>query len=436
MNKIVTSVGLLALGASALHAAESSTLNKLQDTKAWSVQATLRGFYDDNVNTSPSGSEIDTTGFQVSPSVRFGLPGEQTSFNVGYSFRATFYDKKPGASDKSDYTHTFDADLAHAFSPNFDVALSESFVIGQEPDTLRDPAGTQRIEGDNIRNFASIDFNLVATELLSFGFGYNNAFYDYDDKATYALNTPVGDNTGNPASQSGLLDRLEHSVNLDSKWRLSPQTIGIVGYGFSQINYTGDETINGLFGAPGSIMSDNRDARIHTFSVGASHVFSPTLSGSARVGAQYLDSYNDPAGSSDWSPYVQSSLTYAFQTTTTVDAGFSYSRQAANTAGNNSGTQFVRDTETATLYASLKHELISKLIGSLNGTVSDSQYNGGGAAFDGKNYLYYRLGLDLSYDFTQNLSGHIGYNYDKIDSDLVGRSYDRNRVYLGVTAGF
>jgi hypothetical protein len=83
MNKIVTSVGMLALGVSALHAAESSTLTPLQKTKPWSIQATLNGFYDDNVNGSPKGSELDSTGVEIIPAIRYGLPGEQTSFNVG-----------------------------------------------------------------------------------------------------------------------------------------------------------------------------------------------------------------------------------------------------------------------------------------------------------------------------------------------------------------
>ena len=436
MNKIVTSVGLLALGASALHAAESSTLNNMQDSKAWSVQATLRGFYDDNVTTVPSGSEIESAGFEVAPSIRFGMPGEQTSFNVGYGFRAMFYDKNLGGrSGKSDYTHTFDADFAHAFSPRLDVSLNESFVIGQEPDVIGDRAGKQRIDGDNIRNFAGIDFNIAVTDLLGFGIGYNNSFYDYDDEGAVFAGTAVA-----AASNSGLLDRMEHSVRIDSNWKLSPTTVGVIGYTYSQVGYTGDEAIAGNTVIPagtlgGVVMSDFRDSQGHTIYLGAQHVFSPALSGYANVGGQYYTYINDPADEAQWSPYVRGGLTYALQATTSFDIGIDYSRTAANEAGS-AGTQFVRDTETATVYATLKHEIISKLIGSVNGAYSDAKYNGGGATIDGAHQLYYRLGLDLSYEFARNISGHIGYNYDKIDSQLQGRDYDRNRVYAGVTAGF
>jgi hypothetical protein len=46
------------------------------------------------------------------------------------------------------------------------------------------------------------------------------------------------------------------------------------------------------------------------------------------------------------------------------------------------------------------------------------------------------VGLNLAYRINQFLSAEAGYNYDKVDSDLVGRSYSRNRVYVGVRATY
>jgi hypothetical protein len=438
MNKIVTSVGLFAVGVSALHAAESSTLNPLQRTKPWSVQATLNGFYDDNVESTSINNQggVESTGFDITPSIKFGLPGEQTSFNVGYAFTARYYDKTAPTQSKDDYTHVFDLDFAHAFSPRFDMTVDESFVIGQEPDLILDPAGVQRFDGDNMRNFAGIGFNAGMTEMWSLGIGYRNAFYDYDDELPTTLGgTQLPGDIVIGASNSGLLDRLEHKVPIDSKWQLSPQTVGILGYAYSQFNYTSDEIIAGTIGGANQVPSDYRDSRGHTFYVGSEHVFSPTLSGFLSLGAQYFSYYNDPSSESQWSPYAQGGLTYALQAATTADIGFRYERAAANEAGL-PGAQFVRDTEVATFFANLKHEIFRKFFGTLNGAVSDSKYNGGGPGIDGEHQLYYRVGLDFSYEFSQNFSGHIGYNYDEVSSDLPGRDYDRNRVYCGVTAGF
>lgn len=440
MKKIAASVGLLALGASALHAAETSTLNDMQQTKAWSISATLRGFYDDNITSVPDvpgvSSPTESAGVEISPSVDYGFAGDQTSFNVGYTFTARYFDKNPGRADKSDYTHVFDADLSHAFNPRLSLSADESFVIGQEPDLLRDPASTQRIDGDNIRNFAGINLDLELTRLVGLSVGYNNSIYDYDDETAGLTGTIV---TG--PSNSGLYDRMEHSLRLDTRWKLSPQTTGIIGYTYGQNGFTGDEAIAGdttvAPGLPGGVvMSDFRDSRSHTVYGGAQHVFNANFSGTITVGAQRTEYINDPAGESEWNPYVQGSVNYLYQTTTSFDAGVRYSRTAANEAGGG-GTAFVRDTATAVVYGSVRQELASKLFLTANATLQHSTYNApNSVVFDDQSFLFYQLGLDLSYEFNQNLSGHIGYNHDQMKSDLINRDYERNRVYMGVTAGF
>jgi hypothetical protein len=50
--------------------------------------------------------------------------------------------------------------------------------------------------------------------------------------------------------------------------------------------------------------------------------------------------------------------------------------------------------------------------------------------------MFYLLGLNLEYRFNSNFSADVGYNYDRLESDLGGRSFDRNRVYLGITATY
>lgn len=446
MKKIAASLGLLAVGATALHAVESSALNANQQSKAWSVAASLRGFYDDNINSTDTG-KVDSTGFEINPSIDFGMPGEMTSFNLGYSFSAKYYDERPAnSSDNWGYTHTFDALLNHSFNSRFSLTASESFAIGQEPDTLRvgnaASAVPQRISGDNLRNYASIALDIEATELLALNVGYDNTIMDYDDAGATPGTGPFPGNGLPPGqvfpSNSGLLDRMEHRAHIDTLWKMTPQTVGIVGYMYSQTGYNGDEQIGGdIANPPGNeaVFSDYRDSRGHTLYVGAQHVFSPNLSGSVKVGGQRYNYFNDPAEESQWSPYVQSSLRYIYQTTTALDVGFTYSRTAANEAGAG-GTSFIRDTETAVVYASVEHKLTSQLTGSASATLQNAEYNGGGPGVDGEGFLYYQLGLNLSYQFNPNFSAHVGYNYDLLESDLVGRDYDRNRIYLGVTAGF
>jgi hypothetical protein len=50
--------------------------------------------------------------------------------------------------------------------------------------------------------------------------------------------------------------------------------------------------------------------------------------------------------------------------------------------------------------------------------------------------MFFLFGADLEYRFNEHFSTHAGYNYDRLDSDVGGRSFTRNRVYIGVTASY
>jgi len=424
MNKFAVSLGFVALGTTALHAVEATALNTMQRSKPWSVAASLNGFYDDNINSSYNDRQ-DSFGMEITPSVDFGLAGDQTSFDLGYQFFAKWYDNQPaGQSSHWDLTHVFDGYLAHTFNPKLDMVVRDSFVLGREPDMLRAgdlPYSTvQYVPGNNIVNYGSLNFNIEATELLGFNVGYANAYYNY------------ADNGGTPASPStaALLNRVENRLNLDSLWKIRPETTAILGYMYGQYIYTADEPIG--YG----VNSSDKDSRSHTFYAGLQHAFSPTFSGTTKVGAQYFDYYGDPMGGNDWSPYATLDLNYQLQSTTSLGAGFSYSRSAADQAGQGTPNAYIKDTEVALLYGSVTHEIVPHLLGTAKATLQHATYNGGGPSYDGESYLFFGIGCDLAYQFTPNISTHIGYNYDNNSSDIAGQSYHRNRVYLGVTAGY
>ena len=118
MNKLIASVGVIALSSSVLHALETGSLNAQQSKKAWSVSASLRGFYDDNYNSQPSATKKSSTGGDLAVGFDFGTAGEVTSVNVGYDLTARYYEKalSTTSSDHTDYTHSFNAGLTHAFN--------------------------------------------------------------------------------------------------------------------------------------------------------------------------------------------------------------------------------------------------------------------------------------------------------------------------------
>jgi uncharacterized protein (PEP-CTERM system associated) len=95
---------------------------------------------------------------------------------------------------------------------------------------------------------------------------------------------------------------------------------------------------------------------------------------------------------------------------------------------------FTSSAESTSLYGSINHRITQKLRGSLIGQFQNSEFNGG--TLNNQSERYFLVGLNLSYQFTPHVSAELGYNYDNLDSDAPGRTFDRNRVYIGVTGSY
>ena len=441
---------LAALGASSLQAADVPGITAPDAGKPWSISATIRGFYDDNINSAPDDQRLvltdaagnvvktyerDSFGFEVSPTIAVTFPWEQTMLSLGYTYSFKYYENELfGSNDHNDQSHNFNLALNHAFSERYQLSMKDSFVIGQEPDFLR--VGNtmetfQRIPGENMRNFGAINFDGQATRLLSYEVGYANTFFDYAaDGATLGSDGQV------IPSNAGLLNRLEHVIHLDSRWQMLPSTVGVVGYQFREVDYTGDEPISGnLFSV---IMSDSRNARIHYGYVGADHTFRPDLTGSLRAGAQFVDYFNSPTSDTQIAPYVLASLKWTYMPESTAEVGFTQDINATDQYFATQGEPTL-SAESSVGYLAIRHRITPKLFGGLTGSFQYSKYQGG--ALDGEGEWFYMAGVNLEYLFTPNFSAHVGYSYDLLSSftDPVNnfdRGFDRNRVYIGLTARY
>src|SRR5512137_2921630 len=196
MKNIVASVGLVALGASILQTA-SSQAQSADNSKPWSVSATLRGFYDDNFNGLPDSFFNNTPykkeafGVEISPSAAVGWNLENTKISLAYTYSYRQYSEDLyNTTDDNDQSHTFTAMLDHAFSERLRLNVKDSFVIGQEPDLLR--AGNtfstfQRGSGDNMRNYGNVLLNADVTRQFGIEVGYENSYYNYADDGPYSI---------------------------------------------------------------------------------------------------------------------------------------------------------------------------------------------------------------------------------------------------------
>ena len=108
---------------------------------------------------------------------------------------------------------------------------------------------------------------------------------------------------------------MEHLFRADLRRQFNPSLVGLIGYQFGIISYTGDDPISPLSPDEGDV----RDAYSHYFYVGADHDFNDRLRGSIRVGGQYTD-YQE-VSETEVNPYLDASLTYLYRQDSSLQAG-------------------------------------------------------------------------------------------------------------------
>ena len=426
MNKLIASVGAIALSAAAVHAVGVETV---ETGKSWTLGVSLRGFYDDNYITAPKGSERDTLGASIAPSIAYRIdPSDRTSLGLRYTFKADWFQDREdlnAANDAWDFSHLFDAFLEHAFSERFRLSAKDTFVIAQEPGLLNDVALPYRTEGDNLRNVADVSLTTTLTRQLELVLGYRNTYVDYENE---------GGNFAQP-SLSALLDRMEQIGLVNLRWNLAKETTLVLGYNYEDSDYNGDEPI-GIAGNPlGIVSSDYRNTHSHAVYGGVDQRLSENLNLSVRGGAEFVDHYNDTVAESDTSPYGQISLDYRYRPNSSFSLGWNYQHTATDLVGPpDAQGGITQDQNSSVVFASLSHYFDARWRGKARAFWQNSTFNGG--TYDGQTDDFFGVSAGLSYFFTRNLSGDVEYSYDTLKSDIGGRDYDRNRVFLGVTATY
>lgn len=427
MRKLFICAGLAVAGTASLQAAYAPDLNSMETSKMWSVSGTLRGFYDDNYNTAPSGpSKRASFGFEVSPSLSLNVPLQQTELGLRYTYGLYYYQDRMNFNGRPiDQTHQVDLWMDHAFTERWQTKVEDSLAVGQDPELLNGNIPV-RVSGDNFHNDGSITLDTQWTRLLGTKLGYHNNYYDY-----------TGSNPGIPNDYSGLLNRIQNNVFLNVNYIVQPTLTAFIGYQYGQINYIANQQ-TGTTPQNTKFYSDNRDNRSQYGYVGARYRPLDNVSLGVRAGVQYVDYYNPPAGepsTDSVSPYANLSATYTYLPGSYVQFGFTQTRNATDILTfSGAGNTATLDQESSIIYAALNHRITPRITGNAVGKIQYSTFNGG--SVDGHSQTWYSVGLNVAYAFNPHISAEIGYNFDDLTPEINGQGYNRNRVYVGVTGTY
>ncbi len=435
MNKIYRAAGRWSIGIATLTG--TMALAADGDAKPLTLALGLKGFYDDNIFTRPSGPEkVDSFGLQVVPSIAYKVSNGATSVSIGYTLDAKWFERRSRDSvdasgavaqkaDPWDYSHYIKANIKHKFSDTVSIQADDSFAITREPQEFLS-GQVARSKGDAIINYAGLKGEVGLTDSFGLALSYRNNLFDYSDP-----------------NYKPLLNRMENIPSVDLRYRINPTLYGILGYRYSNVAYDKNQILP-VDGSTSVVYSDARNRSSHFVYGGADWQASPVLSFAARAGGEFteysnLEKYKLKGNKSDTSPFADVSAKWQFAKDSYLNGGLRHQLNATDALyASSSGNNIVLSQESTLLYAVLAHNITPALRVSVNGQFQDSVYNGG--TYDGKSEQFYGGGLTFSYALNAYLSAEASYLYDKLATSsepaLAARSFSRNRVFLGIRASY
>ncbi len=166
--------------------------------------------------------------------------------------------------------------------------------------------------------------------------------------------------------------------------------------------------------------------------MGVDENFTPNLTGSLRVGGEYLDYYK--IHTTRLSPYADASMKWQFTPQSSAQVGVKHLHSTSDVTGFSTP---VLDADTTAAYAlgQSSHNEDRFTIGAM-GQAQWSTFVDGDAAgvgsVNGDRDDFYVAGINLAYHFNPWFLAEAGYDFSRLDSQVAFRSYTRNQIYFGV----
>jgi hypothetical protein len=262
------------------------------------------------------------------------------------------------------------------------------------------------------------DFTIGVSNAIPSGqyfYGYNNfaVSYAWSERLATTAGYTISGIKYEDQSLSQLEDRISNLFSLQFSYKLSRRTALTAEYRFEHTNYTD---------YPGNQTSPNYTA--HYLLIGVDQAWSPTLTASARVGAEFYDSER----TKDTAPYLEASLVYALSRLSTLRWYNQLGFDGSQLGGYDSRYSF----RTGIIASRQFTEKFSGNVG-LNYVYSNYQ---GNDTLPGANENEVNASVGVNYKFTRKLSVQASYTFTTISSDISFNDYDRHYTTVGLNASF
>lgn len=364
----------------------------------------LRLGYDDNVYqageaTGADGSTVthdETDSFRIIEELEMLVNLNLQRTYLGLRYRPSFIWYSDRDDDDSDFLHDVDLNFVQKITPALVLSISDTLRASQLPE-LQDENYVVREKDDNYYNsaLATLSYNVRPETRLDLSGRYILLRYTEDENENDNYYSAVG--------------------GLTLRQQLASRTTLMGDLRYQTVVYDEAEE------------ADNRDADSVFAGLGVEQTFNPKLLGSLRAGVEQR-MYDNAAADDNTQPYGELSMTFLPTPATRITTAASYSIYESDVAS------YLSQNRTY-LSLSFAHDFTTKLNFYLSGAYSLNQYEADYAVESGAvdaDETSFLLGARLAYRINRINWLEVGYQFIKLDSDLVNReSYDRNRFDIG-----
>ncbi len=360
--------------------------------KKFSVMVRAGITQDSNIFGSAS-NEIESAVYSFSPtlSVNSSLT-DQTFFTGAYTLSLDHFVDRPG--DKSLDSHMLMARLAHAFSTDSSIDLTNTFESTRNPESTL--AGVPINTDQSFkRNQFDGRFATKLGEKLDGVVKLRTILYRYDN-ATLAAG----------------IDRSESLIGLELGHQILPEVRLSGEYRHQAISYD----------SGGSTKDKNSDFVIG----GLDYQVAENSSITGRLGYEWRDRASEKNSSA---PYVELSAKHDYAEGSYIASGYIYTYEEA------SNTALFNDTKVNRFFVNVQHAVSALIVASASFNYEPSTLQGRRGVTDVDDKTT-RFGLALTYLLNQNWTLSGTFDHDNVDSDSPARDMKRDRFGINAALSF
>jgi hypothetical protein len=401
MKAVVIILGVLT-AASAVHGQGLLAIGQKSDYKEnvpLTLNVTALGGYDhiDYKDATSGHPNVSSYFVEGGLALNYAQNDRVTKFTSGAQFSTIHYSDPVENGKQTFYNARLDLGLQHAFSRRLTVSDNLYAAYEIEPNYSIGISDARR-SGQYFYGYNNFAVSYAWSERFATTSSYTFSGIKYQDD-TYGR----------------LENRMIHTFAQQFAYKISRTTALTAEYRYEVANYTD---------YPGGSGLPKPDYRSHYLLAGVDQAWSPTLTGSARVGAQIYESDR----TNKTSPYVEASLNYALSRKSNLrwynQLGFDGSQLG------NYDARYAFHTGVT-----LTNQITEKLAVNAGVNYVHSDYRGNSTVSSAKEDEF-NASLGVSYKLWKNLSLQANYSFTTISSDITLNEFDRHYTTVGLNASF